>query len=140
MTDLQPHPEETILDYGGLTFGVSFRGPGATLRVNGDVAGESTELLRFDDFIEQPHYHVPASADAIMFDRNALGEPLAWYIAQIRDNLGDLLTTAGYGDVVPTLDLKAISEHAGDIQQAMEDCVPAGYVRVPGVGLQKADA
>ena len=140
MTDLDPHPQETVLDYGGLRFGVSFRGPGATLRVNGDDNGESTELLRFDDFIEQPHYHVPASADAIMFDRGTLVEPLAWYIGQIRDNLGELLTTAGYGDVVPTIDLKAVSKHAGDIEKAMEDCVPEGYVRVAGVGLQKADA
>ena len=140
MTDLDPHPEETVLDYGGLQFGVSFRGPGATLRVNGDVGGEPTELLRFDDFIEQPHYHVPASADAIMFDREKLGEPLAFYIAQIRDNLGPLLAEAGYGDVLPTIDLKVVSEHAGDIQKAMEDCVPDGYVRVAGVGLQKVGA
>ena len=140
MTELDPHPEETVLDYGGLTFGVSFRGPGATLRVNGDVDGESTELLRFDDFIEQPHYHVPASGDAVMFDREKLGEPLAWYIAQIRDNLGDLLTEGGYAKVLPNLDLEAVSAHAGDIQKAMEDCVPAGFTRVPGVGIQKLDA
>ena len=132
--------DERELEFGGLRFGVSFRGPGATLRVNGNVDGEWTELLRFDDFVEAPHYHVPASGDQINFDRDALGEPLAWYIAQIRDNLGELLTTAGYGQVVPSLDLAAVSDHADEIRKAMEDCVPSGFVRVPGVGLQKLDA
>src|SRR5437763_3396439 len=107
---------ETEIELGGLTFGVSFRDPaGATLRVNGDVDGQSTELLRFDDFVEAPHYHVPASGPQINFDREAHGEPLAWYIAQVRDNLAGLLTEAGYGEVLSKVDLGAISQHAGDL-------------------------
>jgi hypothetical protein len=127
----------TELEYGGLRFGVSFRRPaGATLRVNGEVDGEWTELLRFDDFVDAPHYHVPASAEQINFDR-ANGEPLDWYIAQIRDNLGPLLDQAGFGKVAERADLAAVSEHAGDIKRAMEECVPEGYVRLAGVGLQR---
>ena len=68
------------------------------------------------------------------------GEPLAWYVAQVRDNLAGLLTEGGYGEVVPKIDLAEISAHAGDIEKAMEDCVPAGYVRTPGVGLQRQPA
>jgi hypothetical protein len=130
--------KETEIELGGLTFGVSFRDPaGATLRVNGEIDGESTELLRFDDFVDAPHYHVPASGPQINFDREAMGEPLAWYIAQIRDNLGPLLTEAGYGELVGKVDLAAVSEHAGDLQKAMEECVPEGYIRMAGVGLQR---
>ena len=130
--------KETELEIGGLNFGVSFREPaGATLRVNGEVDGQMTELLRFDDFVEGPHYHVPASGAQIEFDRDANGEPLAWYVAQVRDNLGPLLTEAGYGDLVPRVDLEEISAHAGEIEKAMKDCVPEGYIRMPGVGLQR---
>jgi hypothetical protein len=132
---------ETEIDLGGLKFGVSFREPaGATLRVNGEVDGQWTELLRFDDFVEAPHYHVPASGPQIEFDRDANGEPLAWYVAQVRDNLARLLTEGGYGEVVPKIDLTEISAHAGDIEKAMEECVPAGYIRTPGVGLQRQPA
>jgi hypothetical protein len=126
-----------LVDCGGLRFEATFRAPaGATLRVLGEVDGEATELLRFDDFIESPHYHVPASGPAILFDQQRLGEPLAWYVEQLRDHLTELLTDAGFAQVLPDLDSGAIAEHAGDIRSAMEACVPDGYERVSGVGLR----
>jgi hypothetical protein len=126
------------LNVGGLLFAASFRGPaGATLRVFGPVAGQETELLRFDDFIDGPHYHVPAEADPIVFDRT-LGEPLDWFVAQLRDHLAELLTDAGFADLLPSVDLKAITDSAEMIRKTMVDCVPDGFVRVPGVGLQRA--
>ena len=127
----------TEWECGGLRFAVSFRGPGATLRVSGRVDGQWEEVLRFDDFIEQPHYHVPASGDAIMVDREAVGAPLDFYVAQLRDHLGELLTDAGYESVAADVDLRAVSEDAERIRDAMIECVPDGYVRVPGVGLQR---
>jgi hypothetical protein len=126
-------------DCGGLHFAVSFRAPaGATLRVSGDVDGRRAELLRFDDFVDAPHYHAPASADPVMFDRAALGAPLDWFVGQIRDHLAELLTQAGYADVLAGVDLKAVTEGAERVRTTMVSCVPDGYVRVPGVGLQVA--
>ena len=128
-----------LVDCGGLRFEATFRAPaGATLRVVGDVEGEETELLRFDDFIEAPHYHVPASGPAIEFDQANLGEPLAWYVLQLSDHLTDLLTEAGFAPVLANVDPVAVADHAGDIRKAMEACVPDGYVRVPGVGLRRS--
>jgi hypothetical protein len=125
-------------DLGGLHFAASFRGEaGATLRVDGLVDGRPRELLRFDDFIESPHYHVPSDGPAVMFDRASLGAPLDWFVAQISDHLEELLTTAGFSEVLATVDLKAVTDNAEKIRQAMTDCVPEGYVRVPGVGLQR---
>ena len=131
----------TDIDLGGLRFSVSFRGEaGATLRVSGDVAGKSEELLRFDDFIDAPHYHVPAAGDAIMVDRDTQGDPLELYITELRDHLGELLVTAGYADVIPEVDLGAVRDGADRIRQAMIDCVPEGFNRVAGVGLRRASA
>src|SRR5579864_3745798 len=127
-------------DCGGLRFAASFRGPaGATLRVSGRVSGQWEEVLRFDDFIDQPHYHAPSSGDAIMFDRDALGAPLDWFVAELRDHLGELLATAGFSDLVD-VDLAAVRDDAERIRAAMIACVPDGYERVPGVGLQRAGA
>jgi hypothetical protein len=134
-------PAETVLDIGGLRFAVSFRAPdGATLRVRGRVGGVDKELLRFDDFVDQPHYHVPAEATPIMFDRATLGEPLAWFMSQVRVHLGQLLAEAGFAEVLPDVDLDEIGRRAGEIRSLMVDCVPQGYARVPGLGLQHVAA
>ena len=49
-------PAATILEFGGLRFDVSFRNVGATLRVNGRANGVWTEMLRFDDFVDDPTF------------------------------------------------------------------------------------
>ena len=126
------------LEAGGLRFTVAFRGPGATLRVFGPVDGTEQELLRFDDFIEGPHYHVPAEGDQIAFDRTRLGDPLDFYVSQVRDHLSEMLTQGGFEQTLAAVDVSAVSEHADEIRRMMIDCVPEGYTRVPGVGLQKA--
>jgi hypothetical protein len=136
-----PEHRASTVDSGGLRFEATFRAPqGATLRVFGDAAGQRTELLRFDDFIEGPHYHLPGAGPSIAFDREKLGEPLNWIVGELRDHLADLLTTAGYADLLPAVDVQAVSENAEKVRQAMEECVPAGYVRVAGVGLQRVTA
>jgi hypothetical protein len=130
----------TQLEFGSLRFDVSFREVGATLRVDGRVGGTWTEMLRFDDFVDAPHFHAPASGEAIPFDRTSLGEPLAWYVAQIRDHLPEWLDKAGFGGLLPTIDIEAISLSADRLTEAMNACVPAGFLRVPGIGLQRSEA
>jgi hypothetical protein len=129
----------TTLEFGGLRFNVSFRDAGATLRVDGLVDGAWTEMLRFDDFVDMPHFHAPADGDPIPFDRATLGEPLAWYVAQIRDHLPEWLEKAGFGEVLPSIDVEMISLSSERLIEAMNACVPAGFLRVPGVGLQRAE-
>ncbi len=133
--------ERQVVECGGLRFEATFRTPvGATLRVSGDVDGHLTDLVRFDDFVEGPHYHIPASGDPIPFDRVALGEPLTWFISQLRDHLAELLTEAGFARILSDVDLAAVTDHAQDIRKAMEACVPEGYARVPGIGLRRSSA
>jgi hypothetical protein len=142
-TEPRPSPDAgaTTFDCGGLRFEATFRAPqGATLRVSADINGQPTELVRFDDFVDGPHYHLPGAGPALPFDRDEKGEPLAWIVAELRDDLGSLLTTAGYAGIMPDLDGAAITANAERIRQAMEDVVPDGYARVPGVGLQRTAA
>ncbi len=59
---------------------------GFTLELSGAVAGEPAELLRFDLFRRDPHYHVPASNPApIDLDPARDGEPLEFAIACLRE-------------------------------------------------------
>src|ERR1700722_17208464 len=99
--DVQHHPRQeplAIINAGGLRFEVSFRGPGATLRVYGPIDGTDTDLMRFDDFVGEPHFHGPPSAGQRGFDRS-LGDPLAWYIEQVRHHLPEWLEKAGWGQI-----------------------------------------
>ncbi len=61
-------------------------------------------------------------------------------MAQIRDHLGEMLTTAGFGDLWPVVDLNAVADNAERVRKMMADRVPPGCVRAPGVGLRRADA
>jgi hypothetical protein len=124
-----------VYEFGGLRFDVSFRRPGATLRVLGNVDSKWAEILRFDDFVEGPHFHAPA-VNRTLFDRS-LGEPLAWYVAQVRDHLPEWLERAGFGSLIATVDFDEVSRNSHVLEEAMIACVPEGYVRVPGVGLQQ---
>ena len=138
-SDLQHDEDKTaaIYEFGGLRFDVSFRGRGATLRVLGKTDSQWTEMLRFDDFIEEPHFHAPPEVQ-MPFDRS-VGEPLAWYVAQVRDHLAEWLERAGFGSLLSTIDLDEVSRNAHKLEDAMIACVPEGYVRVPGVGLQRVE-
>ena len=135
----EPEPIELLI--GGLRFGVTFRevgaAPGATLRVVAPVHDDWKEVLRFDDFVDAPHFHAPADGDSIRFDP-ANGEPLEWYLAQIRDHLDYWLATAGYPQVAQAVDHDAIAADIDRLRNAMYDCVPSGFERVPGVGLRRS--
>jgi len=146
MTDVQPEAQvfyrlnQRELDFGGLRFDVYFTGTfGATMRLSGRLDGEWKELLRFDDFVDAPHYHAPADDHQTNYDRQH-GDPLEWYIAQIRDHLAEWLTNAGYAEVLDTIYLDAVSAHVDELRDAMHDCVPEGFIRVPGVGLQRVES
>ena len=128
----------SVYEFGGLQFDVSFRGRGATLRVLAKSDSRWTEALRFDDFIEEPHFHAPPEVQ-MPFDR-ALGEPLAWFVAQVRDHLAEWLERAGFGSLLRTIDVDEVSKNAYKLEEAMIACVPDGYVRVPGVGLRRVQA
>jgi hypothetical protein len=142
MTDSIPHQDSsderpTELDVGGLRFEASFRAPaGATLRAFGPTALGQEEVLRLDDFVDAPHYHL-GDGPPIAFDRAALGDPLDWFMTQLTDHLGEMLTSAGFAEVLAAVDLRAVANNADSIRKIMVDCVPAGYVRSPGIGLQR---
>lgn len=125
-------------DVGGLRVTVTFREPsGATLRLYGPMDRRWEELLRFDDFVDGPHYHAPASGDPIPLDHHILGDPLDWFLAAVADHLEVLLVTAGYQSLLPHVNLGAVAAGVARIRTAMTDCVPDGYGRVAGKGLQR---
>jgi len=140
-TKVSQDPGATEWEVGGLHLSVAFRrDDGATLRVFGRRPEGWKEMLRFDDFIDSPHYHVSIDKPIIPFDRSKYGDPMEFYVREIRTHLGQLLIEAGFADVAANADLPAVSADAERIRREMIDCVPEGYERVPGVGLRRVPA
>ena len=74
----------TELEIGGVVLAIEYRNfgddRGPAVRVFGDIDGERTQLLRFDCFDDDPHYHYAPTGVNRMFhlDRLTMGCPVAF--------------------------------------------------------------
>ena len=88
---------------GALCFRVDHRDAGAdggpTLRVSEADGGE---LLRFDCFRRNPHYHLADRTEPVAF--GPVSDPVTWTVGELRDRLCDYLKRAGHRDPVETSD------------------------------------
>ncbi len=61
--------------------------------------GDAHEYLRFDVFVDEPHYHYVHKGDGtntvVEFDEAALGPMMPWMLDQLRDRLPSMLRRAG---------------------------------------------
>jgi hypothetical protein len=95
---------------------------GVSIHVFGDQQGERRELLRFDCFDEDPHYHYvcwePMANEVLHLDPVADGDPLAWALERIRTRLAPMLVRAGAADVAGRVDARSIDEVLPRIAEA----------------------
>jgi hypothetical protein len=71
---------------GGLRFNVRYsntntdRGP--SLRIYGDVEDKPVQLLRFDCFETQPHFHYDPEGknNQLRMDKTKVTDPITWYL------------------------------------------------------------
>ena len=77
------------------------------IHVLSDVAGQEIELLAFDCFDQNAHYHYgPRNQNVVLqWDRTVVPDPLQWTLDQFKGgNLGGMLQRAGYPSIVAELD------------------------------------
>jgi hypothetical protein len=129
------------LEFGGVRFETYYtRYFGTSTRLFGRVDGEWVEMLRFDDFVDVPHYHAPADDDnAIMVNVAETGEPMAFFLDIIETKLSDRLPAIGFGEVLPSIDQDRVRANLELVRYAMNSVLPEGFSRVPGQCLQDAD-
>ena len=90
---------------GGLDFFFENRWTGGdggpSLQVLTEVDGERIQLLRFDMFQRQPHYHYSPNGKNIRYDLDPLtfDDGIGWAISLIRTRLAQLLEKADYRDL-----------------------------------------
>lgn len=85
-----------------LTFTYAYRDQlsdqGVGINVWANIEGQETEILRFDCFDHEPHYHYgPENRDErLMLDKTTEGDSLDWALGQIRERLPNMIRRAGY--------------------------------------------
>ncbi len=86
----------------------SFDDRGVSIHVFGVEGGQRLEYLRFDCFVEDPHYHYVSwkerSNEMLHIDPVADGDPLHWALERIRTRLPQMLERAGAAGVARSLD------------------------------------
>ena len=104
---------DTIIGDSAIKFGIEYRDllsdQGVCIHVLGDVSEDDEhELLRFDCFDHEPHYHYGPQKrnERLMLDKTTAGDSLDWTLQQIRSRLPEMIGRAGYPE---------LAEAAGDI-------------------------
>ena len=97
---------ETRVEAGAVSFALQYRqelmdDQGLNIQVMADVDGREVELLRFDCFDQNPHYHYgPEKKNERLFlDKTTAGNPIGWTLRQLRTRLPEMLRRAGYDAV-----------------------------------------
>jgi hypothetical protein len=87
------------------------------------VAGEETELLRFDCFEIDPHYHYGPDKknERIMLDPTTTGNPIGWTVKQLRTKLPAMLQRAGFEDIARRLDMGLVTRKVDQVEAAARE-------------------
>ena len=102
---------DLVIEAGSIRFGLEYRtlkaDRGQAIHVLGDVAGQEIELLAFDCFENQPHYHYgPRNKNQrVYWDTTVVPDTLRWTLDQFKEGkLAAMIRNAGYPGVVADLD------------------------------------
>ncbi len=117
--------DEKVFHVGGVELRVDKRtfgsDGGPSVRVYGEAAGESVQLLRFDCFRKDPHYHYDPSGknDQRHLDKASVPDSVAWTIEQLGQNLAEMIHTAGYASVAEQVDQNAVVQILPEVESLM---------------------
>ena len=105
------------MEAGSIRFGVENREPGVSIHVLGDLDGEEKELLTFDCFDKDPHYHYGPRAknQRLYIDTAAIPDSIRWAIDLFKGGkLAAMCERAGYRDhaarLNPTMIIQKVAE------------------------------
>src|SRR5215813_11614448 len=127
---------------GALRFNVRYantrtgdRGP--SLRVYGDVEGKPVQLLRFDCFEQEPHFHYDPDGknNLLRMDKANVSDPIRWSMDYLRGNVASLVRIAGYRALADEVDEAALTAALPTVEKALRDSIPAEMQAMAASGL-----
>jgi hypothetical protein len=111
---------DVIVEAGPIRFGIENREPGIAIHVLGDLDGEEKELLTFDCFDQDPHYHYGPRAknQRLYLDTAAMADSLRWAIDLFKGGkLAPMLDRAGYHDHAARLNPATVAERVAEVEK-----------------------
>ncbi len=83
---------------------------GATLRIFGNESGKRVEALRFDCFMNKPHFHYAPGPNSENhdIDKNQTPNALTWVLGKLKTELPAMIQHAGYHEIARTVDQAAV--------------------------------
>ena len=128
-----------IFEAGNIRFGLELRtlgdDGGLAIHVLTDLCGsssheysEETEILAFDCFRIQPHYHYGPRNKNLRYywDKTVVPDPLEWTLDVLKaGKLRQMITGAGYPDVAKDLDDDLVKKIIPGIEEKARQLQPA---------------
>ena len=117
---------DVIIEAGPIRFGIEFRelggdNRGVAIHVLGDVGEEELELLTFDCFDNEPHYHYGPRAknQRLYLDQTVTPNSLRWALDLFKGGkLAPMLERAGYPDHAARLNPSIVAERVAELESA----------------------
>ena len=116
---------DTVVDAGLVDIAMSYRkelmpDQGLCIQVYSEIDGHDTEILRFDCFDQDPHYHYGPENHNIRLhlDKTTAGNPVGWTMDNIRNKLPSMVRRAGYDDLADGLEANPVTQAALDEAEA----------------------
>ena len=93
---------------------------GVCIQVAGTIDDKETELLCFDCFDTDPHYHYgPENKnERILLDPTVTGNTIGWTVKQLKLKLPDMIERAGYKDLADQLDYNLVAQKLREVEAA----------------------
>lgn len=110
---------------------------GPSLRIYGDVEGKPVQLLRFDCFQNEPHFHYDPEGknNQLRMDKANVSDPIAWSMDYLRGNVASLVRIAGYSALADRVDEAALTAALPTVEKALRDTIPAETPALAASGL-----
>lgn len=132
------------IEVGGLCFNVRYSKTntdlGPSLRIYGNVDGNITQLLRFDCFENQPHYHYDPDGknNQLRMDKTKVTDPITWSMDHLRGNVASLVRIAGYNALAEELDEAVLTAALPTVEKALRDSIPQSTSGLEASGIRFA--
>lgn len=99
---------------------------GFDIRVYAQVDGNPRQILRFDCFKYQPHYHYdPLGRDEhVELAGYGMSDALLWTFKQLTYHLPEMLAQAGYAEIAAGVELEAVRKAVGELEQHIMAALP----------------
>jgi hypothetical protein len=94
---------------------------GPAVRVFGFVGNQEKQLLRFDCFLDDPHYHYDPDGKNELHHMNDEGivDPVEWTLHRLERNLSEMIRRAGFGSLADQVERTPVAEQVLPIQEAL---------------------